>query len=576
MHATTSPTWAGAPRRTIGLYDILTPGAILGISIFITLAELLGSPGLWVTSLAARLGVISASLLVMFTALAIAAMTVARRSSSDRFSQGVAIVLASLLFSATLGYLYLVSGIDPIVNWVYVIPISTILAVTALVVGGAQSRAIREHRQRMSTLQAELAHVEAAERDLAATRATWQAQARAEVATIVEKSLSELPTQDAQACARAFNQLANEVIRPMSHEFSEMQPFDRAQHHPTPRLSWRHVLELAATSRVPPTTFALAILVLSLSLGLALFGVVNAMVFSTITTIGAILTAYLTTAIDTRIAGWPHALRLAILTTGLLIGGMMSISIALAAIGEQDFAASATYAFPAYMIVGLALDMDAGAKANRRRIEQETSQAIAQSAWLLARHNAEHYAERRELAQAIHGPLQGALTAAEIRIRKAGSHGGHQAVLQAEADVREALDYLGERTHPQLSEVIDRLTAMWALLCHLAVDIDTDTLTIVDSDPTASQAIADVLTNAVTDSVRHGGAQHVTIRLTIDDDVAVLDVTDTGQSTEPAEAERTAGLGSRTLDTVCLSWSRDRSAEGVRMQARIPIRVTAP
>jgi signal transduction histidine kinase len=94
------------------------------------------------------------------------------------------------------------------------------------------------------------------------------------------------------------------------------------------------------------------------------------------------------------------------------------------------------------------------------------------------------------------------------------------------------------------------------------------------ADPIAETCVADALNEAVSNAVRHGGADRVDVlinyQLSTTDGTVHMRVEDNG----PALIDRTKkGLGSQILDETSVAWSLDQLDEGHILNAEFPVSV---
>ncbi len=113
---------------------------------------------------------------------------------------------------------------------------------------------------------------------------------------------------------------------------------------------------------------------------------------------------------------------------------------------------------------------------------------------------------------------------------------------------------------------------MWSGLCDVRIDIDRDARAALDADAVCRTTAADVLTEGISNAIRHGGATRVTARLArMDGNLARIWIWDDG---EPPRASSKRGLGSRLLDECAVRWSRQPAArrdERTELVADLPL-----
>ena len=100
----------------------------------------------------------------------------------------------------------------------------------------------------------------------------------------------------------------------------------------------------------------------------------------------------------------------------------------------------------------------------------------------------------------------------------------------------------------------------------MRIDCSPDLLARIDADPALRTTLVDVVAEAVTNAVRHGGAEAVAVRLAeAGDGRLALEVADDGRAAERG----TPGMGSQLLDEVSPDWSLELGADGARLRVEL-------
>ena len=161
---------------------------------------------------------------------------------------------------------------------------------------------------------------------------------------------------------------------------------------------------------------------------------------------------------------------------------------------------------------------------------------------------------REQVAELLHGPVQGRLAAVSLAIRL------HMDSLQRGEDpslseLKRRVDHLLDETSRDLQrlgrepvhgscDVAERLTAVviqWQGFLDLTVDTDALVVDVLHGHPDAAERLARCLDEAVTNASRHGGARRVMARCRIEEgSLLVLDVLDDGIGVIDSP---TAGIG---------------------------------
>lgn len=182
--------------------------------------------------------------------------------------------------------------------------------------------------------------------------------------------------------------------------------------------------------------------------------------------------------------------------------------------------------------------------------------------------------QRKALSRALHGPVQSAATAAALRLDAAVRSG--TATDQLVDDVRAALlrevDVLDGAAQPPLpvDQLADRLAGTWAGLCAVQLDVDEAGFRALTDDAVLRSTAHEIMTEAVSNAVRHGRAQEVAITVSMDTgdtEILSLVVDDDGHG----EIGASSGLGTQILDQCALRWSLETTADGRRLCAWLPV-----
>ena len=194
-------------------------------------------------------------------------------------------------------------------------------------------------------------------------------------------------------------------------------------------------------------------------------------------------------------------------------------------------------------------------------VDAELASTNAALEYEVARVNAVAWHQRNQLAIALHGPVQTAVTAAAMQLEQAmGGADADAAVASARQLIADAIGRLdGGSEHVDGIEVqLAELARTWDGLCAVTWSVDDATLAAIDADAAVASAVGDICTEACSNAVRHGGATRVEIVAAALDDRLRLEVGNDGA--DPGE-RRGGGLGTAILDAVALDWRRTRIGE---------------
>jgi signal transduction histidine kinase len=164
------------------------------------------------------------------------------------------------------------------------------------------------------------------------------------------------------------------------------------------------------------------------------------------------------------------------------------------------------------------------------------------------------------------------VTAAAIRLDAAVKSGdtGADLLENTRRNLLAAVDVLdtADATHYSLDLAIARLSGTWEGLCEIECHVDAPADVSLAEDPISAAVVVDLLSEAVSNAVRYGEAEHVAITFGLDEQhLLTLTIRDDGRSQSDASMR---GLGSTLLDDCTMQWTRDITAAGATLTALLP------
>lgn len=191
-------------------------------------------------------------------------------------------------------------------------------------------------------------------------------------------------------------------------------------------------------------------------------------------------------------------------------------------------------------------------------------QADTELAWMVARLGLIQWAQGWRRARALHGPVQGIIATAITRARESPEDR-----LAIFTDMRVALLESLDGRDSDLPWVpgVQRIVDSWAGFCDVAVHGAQESAGALDHDPDCRAMVLEMLTEAVSNSVRHGRATRVVATVGCSGDHVTLVITDNGDGFEQVQP----GLGTRILEECTVSWSRESSPGRTHLQAVVPL-----
>ncbi len=199
-------------------------------------------------------------------------------------------------------------------------------------------------------------------------------------------------------------------------------------------------------------------------------------------------------------------------------------------------------------------------KKNNSRIELDLA-LLNQRLWV----------ERRQWALRIHGTVQASLTAALVRLSQPGGLDKKDVSL-VRAHILQARKGLSPNTSIQfdLVEAIKETKKTWRGILEIKASFNSPAAKALISDRWASVCANEIIKESVSNSMKHGKAQRVSIRFESPQPGFIEIVAEDDGRGLPRQFK--PGLGSQLLDEIAFPWSLEKRPEGgTILRARIPV-----
>ena len=404
-------------------------------------------------------------------------------------------------------------------------------------------------------------------------------------------TLTELSSGGSGVEAQDLAALAQDTVRPLSHELASSTPVFTPMSAQPSRISWASVLnDVAARPLIIPWLMALAVAVMSIRFT---FAQTDVAVGSTITSVGpltlsvdgAALLTSLTFLAIVFVAVWvlaEVAVRVTRPMLGRLSGGarwwIVAASVVGIGLGLQvvllgvpfipgPLAAITTdpigrfWAFAPVVVIALVLAIARAASGARASVIGELQAVNTELAWEIARVRLELWAQQRRFALAIHGPLQAAITASAVLLASAEAGHRDEAVRDAHERIKSALSRVTEN-HDSVVDLhlgLAEITGTWEGVCEVSVSVEADAEFLLVNDATCRQALVMAIGESIANAAIHGQASRARVTITVNEArFIVLQVINDGIGLDEVSPP---GLGSALMNEACASWSVE-SADG--------------
>jgi signal transduction histidine kinase len=225
------------------------------------------------------------------------------------------------------------------------------------------------------------------------------------------------------------------------------------------------------------------------------------------------------------------------------------------------------------LLISIPLAIAEDARDQDLELESDLRATTEDLRWTLAR-TRERYRQREgALAHAVHGRLQASLAAAFLRLDRAVTQGSDdEAMVETlQEEVRTAVTELNviDSAPDPVDEVITLTKNNWSGAVQFRFTVDQGAKQALADDPLCARSVNDLIPELVFNSVRHGSATAIEVRLeVVDARTLSLSVIDNGNGDLTATHY---GLGSALLDEASISWTRTQHAGSTTTTCLLPV-----
>lgn len=446
--------------------------------------------------------------------------------------------------------------------------IGMVLVVSAYVVN-----LIRERRYQIAQLESLNAELEQSINTVSSELISRNDATVERVRVVLEKELDQLDSDNPSGSLARLHETATYVVRPLSHELANEMPevtHVRIATDATPT-NWGHVLDRIVRGKPfrPVLTAAFmsleVIAVVATLRGVA--GVILPIPLAQIVLLAAANLVFDRFSRNLNVI-WRLILAVALAAvTGVLVGLGVWYGLNSGPLGWALGIAAGTIT----VVLAIVVSIGSGVTRERDAIIVELSHSTRELERSLTRRKQTQWLQNKSLSRALHGPVQTAVNAAAIKIDGALREGdvSSEMIENIRRELFESLDVLGNTDGAVISldDGMNRIEKTWDGICEVSISISLDAHEKLDSDVIIRSCFIDMVTEAVSNAVRHGQATEVEVSAKSHDGDLVLDVRDNGPFVLVANAP---GLGSSLLDDCTSAWSIQSASSGHHLHAVIP------
>lgn len=391
---------------------------------------------------------------------------------------------------------------------------------------------------------------------------------RPSVVDLLETLDATQATTGSDASLQALRALVDEEVRPLSHRLSAaaVEELDLPGDEIEESVSASWPTRIPMSEMLRPRWTGLLFLTVSIGVASRYFEAIEGTLFVLSFATGTFLmmTFWRTLLGRLRPAFW-----LAAAFVGLASVGSVEIALLVLRSLELPFPEPFTVA-SGYVALAIAvlISVYQGVQYRRRATEAQLAETVSDLANTIARLRQQLWAQRQQLSRYLHGRVQSTLHAAALRLSSQPAPSA-AAIAVVRADIVEALRGIIEPPAKDFSieTVLASIEAIWRDRCAVEAELEPEALEQLAGHPATAEALAELVHEAVGNSVRHGGADQVWLSIDLVADTIVLSVEDNGTLDKNGKP----GLGSRLFDELCSEWEIKRRRGRTRVTAVLPL-----
>lgn len=190
---------------------------------------------------------------------------------------------------------------------------------------------------------------------------------------------------------------------------------------------------------------------------------------------------------------------------------------------------------------------------------------------LISRLRQEVWLRQKQLAKVVHGGIQSKLNAARIRLTQSNSL-TPDLIETVLADLETARRELVNPPVPlstAITEQLEGLADFWKGVCEIDYSIEVDAVKSLALDTSATQAVIEIVSEGISNSVKHAQAGRVGLQISNGSRRSLL--IDLQHPSKDAQVNQNSnGLGTEILNQLALSWSFEIKEGTARLQAQVP------
>jgi hypothetical protein len=179
----------------------------------------------------------------------------------------------------------------------------------------------------------------------------------------------------------------------------------------------------------------------------------------------------------------------------------------------------------------------------------------------------QEFIARKNLSYVIHGAIQGSLHASLMRLA-ASERPSVELIDSIRSDIVNATQKLNDSSsnYTYLVDTLSEIVDLWEGVCDVTWTLGYRTVSLLAGSPTTAMSVAEIVRECIANSVRHGKASKASVDISPQNDLVIVTVIDNGLGESP---DAHSGLGSHMMNELCVSWCRESSETGTRVEANV-------
>jgi signal transduction histidine kinase len=219
--------------------------------------------------------------------------------------------------------------------------------------------------------------------------------------------------------------------------------------------------------------------------------------------------------------------------------------------------------------LGLLLFLAQLVQLQRRETTERLEDVNKQLEVISSRLSQELWLNRKRMAALLHGPVQAALYASAMGMAQT-KNPSQEYLARVQKDIESSLEQLNNPNRLEsetLLSVMDQIKDLWSSSVEIKIDLQTDLEAAITKEPLTCDATIEVTRELVTNSIKHGQATQVQVKISeIDSSRFSVEVIDNGHALDEAA---TPGYGTKVLNELSLNWERTRLGDTTRSYAEM-------